>query len=123
MSVAFHVGTDRMGMTREPSRSTIPGPSFLSHKTAQEKPKGLGGHEGDRVWPVLEQISTPTEMPVGLLGALGEAGQRRRGFVHVSARNLCYLLLSVIAGAYQGFPLDAFTSAPAAALWAGVGCL
>lgn len=69
---------------------------------------------------MLEKTSTHSEMPVGLLGAPGEAGQHLRGFVHVSARNLWHLLPAVIVGAYQGFLSDAFTSAPAAALWAGV---
>lgn len=41
-SGTFHVVTDRMGMTREPSRSTTPGLSFLSPKTAQEA-KEAGG--------------------------------------------------------------------------------
>lgn len=108
-----------MGMPRETSRSTTPGPSLLSPKTAQERPKRLGRHEHDRVRPIMEQTSTPTEMPVGLLGAPGEAGQHLRGFAHVSARNLWHLLPTMIAGAYLGFPLDAFTSAPAAAFWVG----
>lgn len=40
-SMSLHAGTERMGMTREPSRSTA-GPSFLCLETAQEA-KGAGG--------------------------------------------------------------------------------
>lgn len=69
---------------------------------------------------MLEETSALTEMPVGILGAPGEAGQCLRGFECMPARNLWHLptlryweLIGVSSGC-----LHVRTSS---SLWAGVG--
>lgn len=52
---------------------------------------------------ILEETSALTEMPVGILGVPGEAGQCLRGFVCMPARNLWHLPMAEILGAYRGF--------------------
>lgn len=66
-SVAFHVGTDKMGKTKEPCRSTTPGVSFLSPKMAQERPMRLGEYESNEVWPMLSKPLPPLKCLWGFL--------------------------------------------------------
>lgn len=78
---------------------------------------------------MLEETSAFTEMPVGILGAPGEAGQCLKGFVGMSARNVWHLPTAEILGAYRGFlwmpsrPRQRQQQQPSGLGWAGLGKL
>lgn len=108
-----------MGMAREPSRST-PSPSFLCLKTAQ----GTKGAGGSWWWWGLGDAAGNFYLH---WNACGDPWSSRRGWA-VSEGICVHACKESVAsphgwdtGSLSGFPLDAFTSAPAAALWAGVG--